>query len=221
MAAGLYGGWRIANSRSFQLVGTIVDRVATDAPMVALTFDDGPTPRGTDSILAILEREGVHATFFFTGAELAAHPDLGARFVAAGHEIGNHSYSHRRMLLRSPRFIRTEVERTDSLIRASGYSGPIHFRPPYGKKLLGLSWYLWRTGRTTVMCDVEPESDPEIAQSAERIIEHVAREVRPGSIVLLHVMYPSRRESLRAVEGVIRRLKREGYRFVTVSRLMG
>jgi peptidoglycan-N-acetylglucosamine deacetylase len=217
----LYGAWRISDARSFQLFGGLVHRVGTDAPLVALTFDDGPTPRGADSILAILTREEVSATFFFTGSELAAHADLGARFVEAGHELGNHSYSHQRMLLRRQAFIRNEVELTDSLIREAGHRGPIHFRPPYGKKLLGLPWYLRRTGRTTIMWDVEPESHPEIAQSAERIVSHVANEVRPGSVVLLHVMYPSRSESLRAVEGVIQRLRQDGYRFVTVSELLG
>jgi len=219
--AALLAAWRISDARSFQLFGTLVHRVSTDAPWVALTFDDGPTRQGTENILGILERQGVPATFFFTGSEIAANDDLVARYVAAGHEIGNHSYSHRPMLLRSPAFIRDEVEVTDSLIRASGYGGPIHFRPPYGKKLVGLPWYLSRTGRTTIMWDVEPESDPETAQSAERIIQHVAHQVRPGSIILLHVMYPSRQESLQSVEGIIVRLRGEGYRFVTVSQLLG
>ncbi|WP_220348726.1 hypothetical protein [Alkalilimnicola ehrlichii] len=71
------------------------------------------------------------------------------------------------------------------------------------------------------MWDVEPESYPEIARSAEHIVEHVAQQVRPGSIILLHVMYPSREESLQAVEGIIRRLEQDGYRFVTVSQLLG
>src|SRR5690606_4013559 len=144
----------------------------------------------------ILADEDVLATFFFTGSELATNPGLAERVVAAGHELGNHSYSHKRFLLRSPGFIRREVETTDSLIRAAGHRGPIHFRPPYGKKLVGLPLYLSRTGRTSIMWDVEPESDPAIGGDAGRIVEHVAGEVRPGSIILLHVMYPSRRESL-------------------------
>jgi chitin deacetylase len=215
-----WGAWNLSDARGFQLFGRIVDRVDTGSPVVALTFDDGPTPAGTDSILAILERQGVRATFFFTGAEMAENPALAPRFARAGHELGNHSWSHRRMLLRSPAFIRSEIERTDSLIRAAGHRGPIHFRPPYGKKLVGLPWYLSRTGRTTIMWDVEPDSYPDVASSAERIVSHVDERVRPGSIVLLHVMYASRRESLGAVEGVIEGLRGRGYRFVTVSELL-
>jgi peptidoglycan-N-acetylglucosamine deacetylase len=221
LVASAYAAWRLADSRTFQLFGTLVDRVETSAPVVALTFDDGPTAEGTDSILSILRAEGARATFFFTGAELAENPGLAARFVRAGHEIGNHSYSHGRMVFRSPGFYRREVESTDSLIRDGGYSGAIHFRPPYGKKLLGLPWYLARNDRTTIMWDVEPDSYPEIARSADRIVSHVLDEVRPGSIVILHVMYPSRRESLRAVPGIIRGLKQRGFRFLTVSELLG
>jgi peptidoglycan-N-acetylglucosamine deacetylase len=214
-----YAAWRIADARTFQLFGGLVARVETDSPVVALTFDDGPTPAGSDSILAILEREGIRATFFFTGAELAANPALGPRFVRAGHELGNHSYSHSRMVLKSPGFVRREVESTDSLIRRTGHEGPIHFRPPYGKKLFALPWYLRRTARKTIMWDVEPDSYDEIRGSAERIVAHVLQEVRPGSIIILHVMYASRRESLRAVPGIVRGLRERGYRFETVSGL--
>lgn len=221
LLAGAYGALRLSNLRSFQLFGHLVDRVDTTSRVVALTFDDGPTPSGANSILSILRREGVRATFFFTGAELAANPLLASGFVREGHELGNHSFSHRRMVLKLPSFIRTEVERTDSLIRQAGYAGPIYFRPPYGKKLIGLPYYLSRSQRTTIMWDVEPDSSADVARSADRIVTHVLENVRPGSIILLHVMYPSRETSLRSVEGVIRGLKEQGYRFVTVSELLG
>jgi peptidoglycan-N-acetylglucosamine deacetylase len=220
LVVGAGAAWRLSSARTVQLFGTLVHRVETTEPVVALTFDDGPTPAATDSILAMLAREGVHATFFFTGAELERNPGLADRFVRAGHELGNHSYSHQRMLLRTPGFIRGEIERTDSLIRRAGHTGPIHFRPPYGKKLVGLPLYLSRTGRTTIMWDVEPDSDPETGADAGRIAAFVTEKAQPGSIVLLHVMYSSRRESLRAVPEIIRGLKGRGFRFVTVSELL-
>ena len=216
----LAGAWTISRARTFQLFGHLVHRGPTSERVVALTFDDGPTPAGTDSILDILEAKGATATFFVTGSELQANPDLGRRIVAAGHELGNHSYSHPRFLLRSQSSIRFEIETTDSLIRAAGQTGPIHFRPPYGKKLVGLPWYLHRTSRTTVMWDIEPDSDTEIAPTSERITDHVLSRATPGSIILLHVMYPSRRESLRAVGGIIDGLREAGYSFVTVSDLL-
>ncbi len=220
LAICLVGLWKLSGSRSFQLFGGLVTRVETSAPVVALTFDDGPTPQGTDRILSILSQSGVRATFFLTGAELERNPEAGRQILAAGHEVGNHSYSHRRMVLRSPAFIRQEVEHTDSLIRDLGYTGPIAFRPPYGKRLFLLPRYLHQQQRPTLLWDIEPESDPGIAGSAERIAEDVLKRVQPGSIILLHVMYPSRAESLRAVPMIIEGLQEQGFRFVTVSELL-
>ncbi|HXG63763.1 MAG TPA: polysaccharide deacetylase family protein, partial [Blastocatellia bacterium] len=203
--------WRLSNSRTFQLFGEIVPRVNTSEQAVALTFDDGPTPEGTAQVLAMLRQRQTKATFFLIGAELEQRPELGRQIAEEGHEIGNHSYSHKRMVLKTPSFIREEIERTDQLIRDTGYSGPIHFRPPNGKKLVLLPYYLSRAGRKTIMCDVEPDSYPEVAQDAEKIVNHVLERVRPGSIILLHVMYKSREQSLKAVPGIVDGLKERGY----------
>jgi peptidoglycan/xylan/chitin deacetylase (PgdA/CDA1 family) len=91
---------------------------------------------------------------------------------------------------------------------------------PLGKKLLAFSYYLSKTGRRPIMWDVEPDSNPEIASDSRRIIEETRSRVRPGSIILLHVMYQSRQQSLQAVRGIIESLEREGCRFVTVSELL-
>ena len=212
--------WPISSSRAFQFFGSIVPRVETSQRLVALTFDDGPSRGQTDQILSVLDEMNVKATFFLTGAELERSMAEGQKIVAAGHELGNHSYSHKRMVLVSPSFVRSEIERTNLLIREAGYTGEIFFRPPYGKKLLVLPYFLSRTGRKTIMCDVEPDSYPEVAGASARIIEHVRERVRPGSIILLHVMYPSRIESLKSVRGLIESLRGDGYRFVTVSELL-
>ena len=100
-----------------------------------------------------------------------------------------------RMVFRSPGFIREEVERTDAVIRAAGYQGPIYFRPPFCYKLVGLPWLLARSGRTSVTWDVEPDSYRDVAASASGIVSHVVERVRPGSIVLLHVWHGSRQTS--------------------------
>jgi chitin deacetylase len=211
LVGGLAGLRQLARSRTRQPFGAIVPRVETVERRVALTFDDGPTAAVVDSLIALLGTRGVRATFFVTGNELAAAADAGRRLVEAGHELGNHSYSHDRMVLKSQRFIRTEIERTDSLIRAAGHRGAIFFRPPFGYKLAGLPWYLGRHGRTTVTWDVEPDSYPEIAATSDGIVRHVLERVRPGSIVLLHVWYPSRATSLGAVAPLIDSLHARGY----------
>lgn len=216
---GAYGVFRLTKSRTIMLFGSIISRVDTDEKAVALTFDDGPTGK-TPEVLAALDRAGIKATFFLTGAEIEAEPDAAASIVAAGHQLANHSYSHQHFVFKSLSFIRDEIERTDALIRQAGYDGEILFRPPYGKKLVLLPWYLHRTGRTAVTWDVEPESYPEVAEDSERIIAHIVDNVRPGSVILLHVMYESRTESLEAIEGIVKALKGMGYEFKTVSELM-
>jgi peptidoglycan/xylan/chitin deacetylase (PgdA/CDA1 family) len=220
LLTGLFGAWKLSKARTFQVAGELVPRVSTTAPVVALTFDDGPTPQYTQEILSLLRKRDVKATFFVTGREASEHPDLARRIVAEGHELGNHTYTHPRMLLKSQAFIRDEVERTDGAIREAGYQGPIHFRPPFGAKLIGLPLYLRRTSRTTIMWDVEPESYPEVASRADRIVAHVLEKTRPGSIIQLHVMYRSRAESRKAVPGIIDGLRERGLRFVTVSELL-
>lgn len=216
----LFGAWKLSRSRTLQLFGEIVPRVETSQKVVALTFDDGPTPEATDRVLAVLNQREAKATFFLIGAEMEQNPDLARRIASHGHELGNHSYTHKHMVLKSPSFIRDEVERTDRLIRDSGYEGKIHFRPPYCYKLVLLPHYLGKTDRKTITMDIEPDSYPEIAGDPEKITNHVVERARPGSIILLHVMYKSREPSLEAVAGIIDRLKEQGYEFKTVSELM-
>lgn len=212
--------WEISKSRTFQFFGQLVPRVNTSQRVVALTFDDGPIPDAAGKILATLEQEHIRATFFVIGAELERNLAEGKRIVAAGHELGNHSYSHERMIFVTPSFVRQEIESTDKLIRDAGYQGEICFRPPFGKKLLALPYYLSKTGRKSITWDVEPDSHPEIAADSDKIAEFVLSRTRPGSIILLHVMYPSRIESLKAVPKIVEGLKKQGYSFKTVSELL-
>lgn len=217
LVAAVAGLHRLARSRTYQVFGTLVPRVETSRRAVALTFDDGPTADAIDGILETLASRGVRATFFVNGAPLAEDPALGARLVAAGHELGNHTWSHARMVLKSPATVRDEIERTDALIRAAGERGEILFRPPYGWKLVGLPWYLARTGRTTVTWDVEPDSPPSGGDAA-RVADACVRDVRPGSIVLLHVWWQA--ASRAALPVVIDRLRADGYDLVTVRELL-
>ena len=149
----------LMSSRTLQLAGELVSRVPASERAVALTFDDGPDPAHVDAVLADLERFDARATFFVVGAAAEDHPAALRKLVAAGQEIGNHSYSHPRLVGVSPGRVAEEVERTDGVIRAAGYDGPILFRPPYCKKLVSAPYYLWRHGRTSVTWDLEPDSD--------------------------------------------------------------
>ncbi|APE37492.1 polysaccharide deacetylase [Nocardia mangyaensis] len=215
MLAVTTGLYALMNSRTYQLAGRLVDRVETNEKLVALTFDDGPTER-TPEVLRMLADLDVPATFYLVGDDLAEHPEYGAAIAAAGHEIGNHTYSHPRMVLVSGDTVRSEVERTDSEIRRTGYQGAITFRPPYGKKLWALPKYLADHDRTTVTWDVEPDSQGGVTR--EQIVTDTLANTRPGSIILLHVMYGQ--ESAAAVPGIVTGLRAKGYTFTTFADLV-
>ncbi|NTJ42220.1 polysaccharide deacetylase family protein [Agrobacterium larrymoorei] len=218
--AALFGIFQLSKARSYQIFGKILPRVETAQPVVALTLDDGPTLRYTRDVLNILDDRDVKATFFLTGREIEETPALAADIVRRGHQIGNHSYSHSDMALMSTDKIRDEIERTDRAIRNADYQGEIYFRPPYGKKLVTLPWYLSRTERTSITWDVEPESYADIAEDADAMEKHVIENARHGSIILLHVMYRSREASRQALPKVIDGLKARGFQFVTVTDLL-
>ncbi len=215
-----WGGWQLSRNASFQLFGGLVDRVETPLQQVALTFDDGPTPGHTEAILQQLDTLGVKATFFLVGNAMSDHPELAARIVDAGHQVGNHSKSHSRMVMMSPSTVRHELEFTDRLIRAAGFKGEIDFRPPYGKKLFVLPWVLRQRGTRTVTWDVEPESGLGKRPPAQAIVDKVLAETRSGSIILMHVMFDSRVTSLQAVPGIVEGLRGKGYQLVTVNELL-
>ncbi|MGN7828762.1 polysaccharide deacetylase family protein [Agrobacterium radiobacter] len=220
LAAVLIGVHFFSKSRTTQLFGGIIARVETERPVVALTFDDGPSVRFTPDVLTILRERGVKATFFLTGKETEENLPQARMIVSEGHQLGNHSYTHSNMMFMGPARIREEIERTDAAIRAAGYEGEIMFRPPYGKKLLTLPWYLSRHDRKTIMWDVEPESFPDVADDAAALASHVVEQTRNGSIIIMHVMYRSREVSRQALPLIIDGLRQRGFEFVPVAQLL-
>jgi peptidoglycan/xylan/chitin deacetylase (PgdA/CDA1 family) len=214
------GVYTLSKSRTFQFTGTLVHRVETESKIIALTFDDGPSPRHAEEVLGVLKAHDASATFYLTGEACAENPALTSQIVDSGHELGNHTYSHARLYFLPGAAVADQIEQTDALLRGSGYLGPITVRPPGCKRLLSAPLYLARTGRTTVTWDLEPDSIPGIAQDPDAMVRYVVDGARPGSIVLMHVMAYSRGPSREALPRILQRLKAAGYRFVTVSELL-
>lgn len=215
----LYITYDMMNSRTFQVFGEIVPRVETTQKAVALTFDDGPNHKA-DQVIKLLEEEEVRATFFLIGKEMEKYPEETVKLVQAGHQIGNHTYSHQRMVLKTPGFVQSEIERTDTLIHEAGYEGNILFRPPFGKKLVVLPYYLSHANRQSITWDIEPDTYPEIASSPERMIQYVVQKAKPGSIILLHIWHYTDEEAETVLKGVVSGLRAKGYTFQTVSELL-
>jgi peptidoglycan/xylan/chitin deacetylase (PgdA/CDA1 family) len=196
------------------VLGPHLAALRTGDRSVVLSFDDGPNPASTEAILAVLRERRVPASFFLIGERIDRYPELAARILRDGHEVGNHSYSHPRMVMEHPHAYAREIDRTDARIRALGYRGTIDFRPPYGQKLIVLPWLLARRHKLTVLWSVD--SRDWIDRDPASIARRVERQVRPGSIVLLHDLPVS----ARALPAIIDGLRRRGYRFRTV-RLRG
>lgn len=216
----LGGVWQMSKSRNFQVSGQLISHVQNSDSLIALTFDDGPTPKYTDEVLAILKKYNVPATFFVTGKETEKNLQEAQKIVRAGHQLGNHSYSHQQMILKSYDFLNNEIERTDQAIREAGYQGEIYFRPPYCKKLFLLPWVLSQRNQVSVTWNIEPESFADVRDSAQKIAAHVEQKVKPGSIILLHIMYDRREESRKSLPIIIKNLKQKGYKFVTINELI-
>jgi peptidoglycan/xylan/chitin deacetylase (PgdA/CDA1 family) len=209
--------FQLSRARCFSLVGEAICRVETNEPLVALTFDDGPTPEGVALATAALRENGARATFFLIGNEISGHEPLVRHILAEGHEVGNHSLTHQRMMFHWPAFYEEEVMRTDTLLRATGVPAPSLFRPPYGKKLIGLPDALARHNYRMIMWDVE---DPPGATTAHAYADQIVREARPGSIILMHVMYRANRVAREALPLVLHGLRDRGFRVVTVGELL-
>ncbi|MCE9687757.1 polysaccharide deacetylase family protein [Shewanella sp. AS16] len=220
-AAVVIGAWNIGKSRTFQFFGEIIAKIETNEKVVALTFDDGPwSEEYTTQVLGTLEEYNVKGTFFLNGSGIQQNMQSAIDLVNAGHQIGNHSYSHKRMMLIGLDEVKQEIDSTTTLIRQVGFEGEIYFRPPYGKKLIVLPYYLKSEGIKTITWDVEPETYPEIAGSSSAIAEYVVESSSPGSIILLHVLGSKNNESRGAIALIIDGLRSKGYKFVTVSQLL-
>ena len=98
----------------------------------ALTFDDGPHPRGTPAVLELLAAEAVPATFFLVGEQVRRNPSLPREIVDAGHEVALHCDRHRNLLRLGPRQVREDIARAEDAIAAATGRAPVLYRPPYG-----------------------------------------------------------------------------------------
>ena len=186
--------------------------LSEEVKYVALTFDDGPHEDTTAALLDGLKERGAAATFFLIGTEIAGKEDLVARMGEEGHQVENHTWSHLRLETAPPETVVYEIQRTDEAIGAilgsSGYwlRTPYGLLPQVGETLLSVPLVKW---------SVDPR-DWE-SRNKEKIVSAVMADVRPGSIILLHDIYPS---SVEAALEIVDRLQAKGYWFVTVEELL-
>lgn len=177
---------------------------------VALTFDDGPRRGTTDRLLDGLKERGAKATFFLIGQQIEDNAALVTRMAEEGHQIGNHTWSHQRLDGAHPDEAAQEVERTEAALEALLGGGEYWLRPPYGQVSEDAAF-----GVPLVKWSVDPR-DWE-SRNADKVTQAILEHVEPGSIILLHDIYPT---SVDAALRVVDRLQGEGYWFVTVEELL-
>jgi peptidoglycan/xylan/chitin deacetylase (PgdA/CDA1 family) len=212
--------WAV-RGRSSQVFGPSVWRGKPGRRIVALTFDDGPSP-ATPRILDILASYNVPATFFQCGENVLRAPDLSRAVCAGPHEIGNHSHTHPNFALRRPPYIVGEFLRAQSAIAKATSRTPVLMRPPFGVRWFGFREMQARLGLMGVMWSVIG-LDWKLA--APRIAERVLSRVRDGSIICLHdgrgtLKDPDARPTIEAVRRIVPALLEKGYHFETVSQLV-
>ncbi|MFI0895161.1 bifunctional polysaccharide deacetylase/glycosyltransferase family 2 protein [Streptomyces sp. NPDC020983] len=213
--------------------GPVIDSAVTPARTarpkartIALTFDDGPDPRWTPQILAVLRRHHVHATFFVVGTEVAQHPALVRQILADGHQIGIHTFTHAD-LGAIPAWQRS-LELREAQLALAGATGQTSYllRPPYSSGNDALDDRDWqsvetagRHGYLTVLSTQDSEDWQR--PGAEAIVAHATPHGSAGQIVLMHDGGGDRSQTVAALDRLLPQLTARGYRFATVSEAVG
>jgi peptidoglycan/xylan/chitin deacetylase (PgdA/CDA1 family) len=210
-----HGTWH----RNSWVFGPALNRLPGHAPVVSITFDDGPNPAATPAILDVLRSEEVIATFFVLGRHADRWPQLVRRMADDGHQIGNHGYYHRKLHRRSPGYVRDDLTRgAEAIERACGvrpavFRAPHGFRNPWvtpiarslGERTIGWSLGVWDSARP----------------GADEIVRRTMDGMRAGSILLLHDgdgydADGDRTQTAAALPGIIEGLRGRGFGFVTL-----
>ena len=207
--------------RSSTLLGPSVYRGCRNRRSIALTFDDGPS-EGTNQLLEILNQYRTPATFFVCGMNVQRLPGVTRAAAAAGHEIGNHTYSHAALYLRSSRFIASELNAAQSIIAETTGNAPRLFRAPFGARWFGLREAQRQSSLLGVMWTVLGR---DWTLPAGRIERRVLAGAENGAIICLHdgrrvSANPDISATLEAVGRLIPVLQSRGFTFETVSQLL-
>lgn len=182
---------------------------------VALTFDDGPGGSTTPKLLKILDKEDVPATFFMLGSQAEAFPKIVANAAEAGHEIASHSWNHPSLPSLGKEGTQKQLTRTNKVLEKVTGADITLMRPPYGATDDEVAAAAKAEGLAQILWDIDTRDWEH--RSKKKTIE-AAKEAKAGSIILMHDIHP---ETVEAVPGVIKALKKKDYTFVTVSTLLG
>lgn len=197
-------------------VGVTHSRGLTSYPYIAMTYDDGPHPTNTPRLLDMLRQRNIRATFYVIGKNVDMYPHIARRIVAEGHEIGNHTYTHRNLKTLGDSEVRNEITRTRSaIVKATGVQ-PRTMRPPYGALYQQQRELIMNEfGCPTILWSVDPRDwqRPGVSVVRQRILS----ETNNGAIVLAHDLHAP---TVDAMPGTLDGLLGKGFKMITVSQLL-
>lgn len=207
-----------------QVFGYFPYDIKTDKKVIALTFDDGPNPPYTEELLNILAKYDVKATFFMPAKNVEKFPELARAISAAGHIIGNHSYSHKFSNNFKSLFFESEIMEAQKIIESITGKRPVLYRPP------------WRFRQPWLLSNLKKHKLVPVSgwfasswegwrAPAEKIASDAMKIIAPGRIIIIHDGFDTiggyRAGSVGAIDIIIPELKKAGYTFLTVDQLLG
>lgn len=185
-------------------------RIRTKEKIVFLSFDDGPSDKFTPLILDALKRNNIQAVFFCIGQQAELFPEHVRRISVEGHQIGNHTYSHDwKNSFKSSGIIAAEINRTQDILFEIAGSKTSLFRPPFGITNPSIAKALTSLGMRSVGWDIR--SFDTMSKDPQKLICRVSKQLRPGSIILLH---DNREITCRILNELIETIQKKGYKIV-------
>ena len=193
--------------------------VSTDKKQIALTFDDGPHPKLTPRILNILAKYGISATFFMVGENVFNYPEAARAVIEAGHEVGNHTFTHPHLANLDEHAILDEIGKCEDALEELCEYRPHLLRTPQGALTPSLERCLLEDDYILVLWSLDTRDWDN--KSTACIVQTVLDKVKPGDIILMHDFIGHNSKTPEALERIIPQLLSQGYEFVTVSELLG
>lgn len=190
-------------------------RKNTQEKVIALTFDDGPT-EFTPRILEILKKNEAKATFFSIGRQIKKYPEITIRTDAEGHLIGNHTYNHSpKNGFYSTKKIIQEITLTDEIIEQTIHKKPTLFRPPFGVTNPSIAKAISKTKHQVIGWSIR--SLDTIIDDEEKLFRRITRQIKPGSIVLLH---DTSDKTANVLAQLFVFLQKENYKVISLEELL-
>ncbi|MBN1326462.1 MAG: polysaccharide deacetylase family protein [Candidatus Cloacimonetes bacterium] len=179
--------------------------------MIYLTFDDGPDPEGTGSIINVLAQNQVKATFFLIGRNIAKYPEMLEKLIQDDHAIGNHGYSHKSLHLQSFQQVKKEISKTDELLWEHAKIKTRLFRPPYLRLGLWVFNPFFRSEKQVIMASLNPKDFK--SNDPHTLSDYILKKIKPGDIVVLHDRSDMVKNTIQALKTLIPELLNRGYKF--------